>query len=360
MNTSVSKNIFAQTQRIFLKDSWISRHPMAAFIVLTYAISWTGFFFSARIDLGVINGFGVVGSAGPALAAMIVSALLRPELSGVPAGKRWRLFGVIGILTLALMAVRRLWITQEWITVAGKVTTTAAYPSLLALLMDIAAAAVVAFLLSGVCASRQGVDALLHSLDPRRQPVRWYWWAIAVGLYPLIVLLGNAISAGFGLGETAPKAAGLWYWLALDVLLTYLVMLFQGGGLEEPGWRGFALPFLQKRYSPLRSSLILAVLWTIWHWPLFLFDGLPAGPLDMAFYLLLVVAPLAVLFTAVFNRTGGSLPIAILLHVSINLSPIFLPESVLASGLWLLLILGIALWMWRAPQTFAARQVESL
>ena len=80
----------------------------------------------------------------------------------------------------------------------------------------------------------------------------------------------------------------------------------------------------------------------------------------MIFYLLLVVAPLAILFTAVFNRTGGSLLVAVLLHVSINLSPIFLPESSLASGLWLLLILGIALWMWRAPQTFAARQVESL
>jgi hypothetical protein len=50
------------------------------------------------------------------------------------------------------------------------------------------------------------VRALLHSLDPHHQPERWYWWAIAVGLYPLIVSLENAISAGFGLEETA-----LWY-----------------------------------------------------------------------------------------------------------------------------------------------------
>lgn len=320
--------------------------------MLTYAISWTGFFLSARIDLGVINGFGIIGSAGPALAAMIVSALLRPEVSEVPAGKRWRLAGMISILTLALMAARRLWITPEWITAAGKVTTTAAYPNPLSFPVDVAAAAVVAILLSGVFSSRQGVRALLRSLDPRRSPVRWYWWAIAVGLYPLIVLIGNAISAGFWLEVIAPKAAGPWFLLVLDVLLTYLVMLFQGGGLEEPGWRGFALPFLQKRYKPLGSSLILAVLWTLWHWPLFLFDGLPVGPLDMFFYLLMVVAPLSILFTAVFNRTEGSLPIVILLHVSINLSPIFLPESSLVTVLWLLLILGIALWMWRAPKTF--------
>ena len=238
-----------------------ARHPMVAFITLTYAISWIGFFLSARFDLGVINGFGIIGSAGPALAAMIVSDLLRSEPSGVPGGKRWRLFGVIGILTLGLMTARRLWITPEWTAVAGKVNTTAAYPVPLSFLMDITAAAVVAFLLSGVCASRQGQRSLLRSLDPRRQPVRWYWWAIGVGLYPLIVLLANAMSAGFGLGETAPQAVGSGGWLALDVLLTYLVMVFQGGGLEEIGWRGFALPFLQKRYNPLRSSLILAVRW---------------------------------------------------------------------------------------------------
>jgi hypothetical protein len=64
--------------------------------------------------------------------------------------------------------------------------------------------------------------------------------AIAVGLYPVIIVLGNAISAGVGLPEPALKATGLWYWLALDVLLTYLLFLFYGGGLEEPGWRGFA------------------------------------------------------------------------------------------------------------------------
>jgi membrane protease YdiL (CAAX protease family) len=66
-----------------------------------------------------------------------------------------------------------------------------------------------------------------------------------------------------------------------------------------------------------------------------------------------VVAPLAILFTAVFNRTGGSLPITILLHASINITPIFVTESSLATNLWLLLMLGTAFWMWRSPQMFS-------
>lgn len=60
-----------------------------------------------------------------------------------------------------------------------------------------------------------------------------------------------------------------------------------------------------------------------------------------------------------YNRTGGSLPIAILLHASINATALFLPLTSLATILWLLLIAGVAVWMWRSPQHFAARQVSS-
>lgn len=336
---------------------WVTRHPLITFIALAYVISWIAWLLSYQIDLGVANGFGIMGSAGPALAAMLVAALVRPEPSGVPAGKRWRLFGIIGILALAVMAARRLWITPEWLAVAGQVSTVAAYPSLVALLVDVLAAALVAFVLSGVLSPRQGVRELLGSLDLRRRPVRWHWWAIALGLYPAVSALGYAVSAAFGLEELAPGATGPWTWLALDVLLTSLYLLIGGGGLEEPGWRGFFLPALQKRFNPLPASLILAVVWGLWHWPFFWSGGLQSALLGIVLYLLVEVAPLAILFTAMFNRTGGSLPIAMLLHVSINVTPVFLPVSTPATVLWLLLMLALAVWMWRSPQTFSPRQV---
>ncbi len=339
------------TRRATIRDQ-VARHPLAAFIILACAITWPGWFLS-NIDLGVVNGFGIIGSAGPALAAMIVSALLRPEPSGVPAGKRWRLFGIIGLLALAVMALRRLWITPEWSTFVGPVTTAVAYPTPMAILVDILAAVVVAVCVAGVYSPRRGVHALLRSFDLRSLPVRWYWWVIAVGLYPAIIALGSAISVGHGMQEAVPKATALWYRLALDVLLTHLLLLFHGGGLEEPGWRGFALPLLRKRYSPLRSSLILAVIWGLWHWP-----QLQGGLLGMFMFLSLVVAPLAILFTAVFNLTGGSLPIAILLHISVNVTPVFLPETAFATTLGLLLTAGLAFWMWRSPQRFSYSQVE--
>lgn len=335
------------TKRNTIRDL-SARHPMAAFIVLAYAFSCA--WLLDRIDLGTVNGFGIIGSASPALAAMIVSAILRPEPSGVPAGKRWRSFGITGILALAVMAVMRLWFAAGLVTVAG-IDATAVYPNPTAFLADVLAAVVVAFILSGVHSPRQGVRDLLRTLDPRRHPVRWYWWAIAVGLYPAIVALGNAICAGLGLPRPAPIASGPWYGLALNGLILSVYYLFGGGGLEEPGWRGFALPTLQKRYSPLVSSLIVAVMWAFWHWHYFWFGELPGGPLGMVFYLLLEIAPFAILFTAVFNRTGGSLPIAIVLHAAINITPIFLPpasslEFSIATGL---LIFIAAVCMWRSP-----------
>lgn len=324
----------------------VAHHPLVAFFVLTCTISWLAFWLTYQFDLGVVNGFGIVGSTGPALAAMIISAWLKPERTVVPARKRWWLFAAIAILTLAMLAVRRLWITPEWLTVAGQVTTTVAYPTYAAFVVDVLAAGVVAFILSGVHSSVRGVRDLLHSLHPLHLPVRWYWWAIAPALYPAVIALGNLISSALGLQEALPRGPDLSFLLLLDVLLASLYILIGGGGLEEPGWRGFALPQLQRRFSPVRSSLVVGVLWTFWHWPLFWFDPLMGGPLAV-FSFALTVIPLAFLFTAVFNATGGSLPIVVLLHTSINVTPIFLPASSLGAGLWLLLTVGTALWLWR-------------
>ena len=331
----------------------VTRHPLATFLALAYAISWISWLLMWLLPMGTVNGFSIIGGAGPALAAIIVSAILRPEPSGIPTEKRWRLFGMIGVCYLAVLAFRRLWLATGLTTVAGRVATQVVYPQFWAFLLDALAAAVVAFVLSGVCSRWQGVRDLLHSLNPRLSRVRWYWFVIAVGVYPGIVTLSNAISARVGLPTPAPRATGEWYWLALDLILLFVAVLLGGGGLEEPGWRGLALPLLQKRHGPLRSSLILAIIWAFWHWPMFWFGYYGGGPLGVFFYVL-GVAPLVILMTAVFNRTGSSLPIVILLHTSINTTPAFVPATALASGLWMLLMLGVALWMWRSPQTFAS------
>lgn len=101
-----------------------------------------------------------------------------------------------------------------------------------------------------------------------------------------------------------PVTAGLPLarWLAFVTRSALFTLLIVGIG-EETGWRGWLLPELQKRFSPLISSLLLGVAWGLWHFPRF-----------------------AILFTWLFNRTGNLL-LCILLHTAINNSQRLLPTT---------------------------------
>ena len=89
---------------------------------------------------------------------------------------------------------------------------------------------------------------------------------------------------------------------------------------EETGWRGYALPQLQRRFTPLGSSLILAVLWFAWHLPLFFLIASyrnlgPGGYVGM----FLGLACGAVILTWLYNRSGGSILLVAVWHGLYNL-----------------------------------------
>jgi membrane protease YdiL (CAAX protease family) len=255
-------------------------------------------------------------------------------------------------MLLGLFALRRMWFALGVVSVVGRAQRPTPYPTWAALVADMLGAAVIALLLSGVDSSRQGVRAFLHSLDFRTRPIPWLWYLTGIGLYPGIVLAGNALWAAFGGVLRVPQASGPWYWLVADAVLFFLYVLVGGGGLEEPGWRGFALPLLQRRFSPLLASLVLAVIWAFWHWPLFWLGYAEGGPLGVLLYAI-GTTPLAILLTAIYNRSGGSLPAVVLLHASFNITSVYLMPSALASALWVCLVLAIVvidrMWVQRPP-----------
>jgi Type II CAAX prenyl endopeptidase Rce1-like len=83
--------------------------------------------------------------------------------------------------------------------------------------------------------------------------------------------------------------------------------------MEELGWRGVALPLLQRRLAPLWASLILGVFWRLWHLPSFFLSGTRQSSWSLAPYILGVLA-LPVILTPTFNAASGSLIIAVLFH----------------------------------------------
>ncbi|MET0814693.1 MAG: type II CAAX endopeptidase family protein [Pseudoxanthomonas sp.] len=161
-------------------------------------------------------------------------------------------------------------------------------------------------------AGRIGVRDLLARLLRWRAPA-WIW-VLAIFLPPatfaLALLSRNHASA---LGSLDALAA-------LGVFLTQLAFnALLGGGLgEEIGWRGFLLPRLCERYSPLVASLFVAMAWFAWHIPGYLLtDKADADPI-LPFAA--IVFPFSIILTWLYYRTGESLLFPVLLHASINAS----------------------------------------
>lgn len=141
------------------------------------------------------------------------------------------------------------------------------------------------------------------------------WSLVALLLFPVAAVSGLLIHSFFGGPQLDLRTTSL--------LPQVIVILLISLG-EEFGWRGFALPRLQKRLSALNSSLILGVIWGIWHYPGFLIGA--GVPLDMPFAVFVLWTVLAaILMTWVYNNTGGSVLSAILMHSAANATFNYLP-----------------------------------
>jgi uncharacterized protein len=168
-----------------------------------------------------------------------------------------------------------------------------------------------AFLVTAITGGRAGLREWVGRLWKWKVSWRWYV-TILLGVPAALVLTGIAWTDGEVSLPPAMVFAAYLPALVLQMLTT--------GIAEEPGWRDFALPRLQRRFGPLAGTLVLGPLWGIWHLPLFLTEWAgPHGPDAIAIAEFVVSATMfSIVMTWVFNRTGESLPLAMLLHVSVN------------------------------------------
>ena len=166
---------------------------------------------------------------------------------------------------------------------------------------------------TGVLSGREGVRQLLGKFFVFRLAARWY----LIALIPFALVF---VAAGlFRLTRAAvPGNMGLplAFWAGLIIL-----NLLQGATGEEAGWRGFALPRLQKNHGPIKGSLILGIIWNFWHLPLWFLSGY-AG-LDLLNYILafsVSIISLTFLLTWISSKTPNSLIPIVMAHFSFNAS----------------------------------------
>lgn len=140
-----------------------------------------------------------------------------------------------------------------------------------------------------------------------RWRVGWVWYVVALGLPAVLVLVTGMVNDW--LGAPPPDFTAI-VWSDLALLLAWrLVDVSDGAAGEEPGWRGFALPHLQSRYSPLASAGLLGVLVGGWHLPLVVLDEL--APVGLASTVVITVV-----YVWLFDHTDGSLLMTLLFHAS--------------------------------------------
>lgn len=163
---------------------------------------------------------------------------------------------------------------------------------------------------------RDGVRSWLGAMV--RWPRSWRWRLAAVSPLGLLAV-GVAVAAATGempAGRSFIAFSGTA--ATVPALLAALVVNVFG---EEAGWRGYALPRLQERFGPLRGTLVLSAGWALWHAPMFFVLASYRGfsPLTLPGFFIGLAAG-ALVLTALYNHTDGSVLVCAVWHGSYNLA----------------------------------------
>jgi membrane protease YdiL (CAAX protease family) len=194
-------------------------------------------------------------------------------------------------------------------------------------LLGAAGPSIMAFAISAIIGGKQEIKNLWRRITFWHVGLTWYLVAL---FFPALLVL--AAIALFRLTGGAVPAFTLlpreWYLIPVALLIGILI----GGPLEEEfGWRGFAIVHLQKRQNALVASLIVGILWGLWHLPAFLIPWSSQHGLPVILFLLHDIA-LSVIFTWIFNNTGGSVLLTMLAHGAFNVAITIFPLLPSAAG----------------------------
>jgi uncharacterized protein len=136
----------------------------------------------------------------------------------------------------------------------------------------------------------------------------WPWWGFIVLGIPAVAHVGAALKGTL----EAPLPFLPW-----PALLSALAITLAIGPMEELGWRGLALPLMQRWLAPFCAGFGLGVVWAVWHVPAFFMGGTPQSQWSLPGFLIGCVA-LSLILTPMINASRGSLLVAVLFHFQVN------------------------------------------
>ncbi len=318
----------------------IRKHPVVWFLVFAFAISWITIF--AQWLIGPTSFISIPGVFAPTIGGMIVAACMNPAPSHASVKKRIAVFisvFVISCVVFLFTAYMSAW--QVGVGFYASYTVTA----LLA-----------AYTFSSYYHPIQGVAQMFAGLNQKGKKVVWLLIAAVLPLF--FAVAGALINLGMGLNmfQTITTAS-----IISLVLFIPNMFLYGGPSGEEPGWRGFATPQMQKYYNPLATGFVIGILWTVWHLPLYVTGDYPGG-IEAAAVRFIWNTALGVLFAWVFNQSGGNLLAALILHTSNNIVASLFPTTnyymMWAVMITFAVIVVIAAKLWRKTEKLPTIQKQ--
>ncbi|MFZ1040621.1 MAG: CPBP family intramembrane glutamic endopeptidase [Anaerolineales bacterium] len=193
-------------------------------------------------------------------------------------------------------------------------------------------------------------DYWTRIIDLKRITAKWY---LFIFLFVPVLMTVTAILDLFSDGSLAPfeKAFAPFVTQPLSIIPFMLSIFFIGPFPEELGWRGYVLDRLQTKWNALTSSLILGVIWALWHLPLFFIKDTyqyNQGAWSEWFWLFMIgIPPLAVVFTWIFNNTRRSTLAIILFHFMIvfidELLNLTMRTDLYSTLLWVIVAMAVTM-----------------
>jgi uncharacterized protein len=312
-------------------------HRVRVYLALVFPISWVLWI---PVILEKTNPVFLNLSGGPALVAMWLSASHD--------GRRW---------SSARSTAFAVFVPLFWLVLTLNVGLDSNPPAPVRLNSGLLLpSAISAGIVSGAFSSNSGIRSLLRGPIA---PLNWRWPMIALFIVPTFLLTTAALGRVLGLPGRNPAAGLTAIQLAAVIAIRFLHYLLFTAVFEEPGWRGFLLPRIQQRFSPLMASVLVWLPWAIWHLPL---DFTRPGGWSVRAIVQqrgVVLLIFSIVITWLYNRSGGSLLCAAIFHASTgsflyalhSCAPVMIPLAVVLAAA---AVISNRMWL-KLPQAADAR-----
>jgi len=333
--------------------------PILHFIALAYGWTWLWWLPSHLLfDLPQAwkTPLTLVGGFGPALAGVLIvrkNTVVETDRPLNPWGF------IIGFL-LALAAIALFWFEpMQFRDPDGPLYMPKDSPWATFIYYGLAAV-LSGFVIDSVVSRRSAVREVFAGIIPDRKALILLLPVIL--FLPALLITSNILAGWLGFEvQTSRFQQEVANWMPVMLLNIFTVAMMTGGN-EEYGWRGVLQPMMQRQMSPLTATLVIAVVWELWHLPLVVSGFYGDGPVAGILILRLFIAFLfSVWLTVIYNYSRGSIFLCVIFHACINVQIGLFVGTQFSYVLAILIVISLiaGMRMWRRDRGFVPAVMKS-